>query len=345
MDALFELEKTPPFSRSEGVRGAAFEFDETIRIEMEWLRSRLKLLTMRDLAVALGIIGDNAAAMLDFSPTVPVGDLNRFAADRLQALQQIFPGFAKWNLASLPDPLQSELRKKLQRSYDYLALHGQESILARLRQDKLVREDSPKDWKEIAAWLSSPSVRETRELFAFVAALLDPTAEDPVVATAAFLQQSNFELQLKSLTLSIPNNLPQGPLVPGEDLYIFLRPQGGTTARTTLTFHIDRPATIEGVRAKQYRYRLTEGDGVLRFKPRDEFGAELNLKKGDKIWQFVWSNARTASFAFESLKQPPTANAAGASERGTPADGVTLEIEGKFPTVPAMLPDLRREKK
>jgi hypothetical protein len=89
----------------------------------------------------------------------------------------------------------------------------------------------------------------------------------------------------------------------------------------------------------------TEGAGTLTYKPLDEFGADLNLKKGDKVWQLVWSEARTATFAFESLNQPPLIGPAGSAERGSPAQGVALTIDGKFPEVPTLIPDLRRDKK
>ena len=359
VDALFEQEKKPPFPRDASIRGAAYEFDETkLDAEKEWLRSRLKLATMRDLASALGVIGDGTGATLEFSATGPGSDLNRFAATRLEQLHQLYPANGKWDLASLPDPLQTDLRKKVQRSADQLTLYGQKAILARMRQGKPAGEDTPRDWKEIADWLISPEMREARELFTFVARLLDSAAEDPISATAEFLhgpqnaahrtesQKSSFEIKIKALTLTIPNKLPQGPFIPGEDLYVFLRPQGATATRQTLTLRIDRSATVEGTHDKQYQYKLMDDrEGVLRFRPFDEFGAELNLKKGDKVWQFIWSSARTSSYAFESLKNAPFVTAAGLSERGTQADGVTLGIEGKFPTVPALLPDTRLDKK
>lgn len=358
VDALFEQEKKPPFPRDMSIRGAAYAFDETkLNAEKEWLRSRLKLATMRDLASALGVIGDGTGATLEFSATGSGSDLNHFAAVRLEQLRQLYPASGKWDLATLPDPLQTELRKKVQRSADQLTLYGQQAILARMRQGKPAGEDTPRDWKEIADWLISPSLREARELFAFVAHLLDPTAKDPISAAAEFLhepqdashrtgsQKPSFEIDIKALTLTIPNNLPQGPFIPGEELYVFLRPQGATATRQTLTLRIDRSATVEGVRDKQYHYKLTDREGVLRFKPFDEFGAELNLKKGEKVWQFIWSNARTSSYAFESLKNAPLVTAGGSSERGTQADGVTLAIEGKFPSVPALLPDVRPYKK
>ncbi len=343
-DSVFDHEKALPFPRGEGARSVAYEFDETLAVEKDWLRARLKLETMRDLAAALGLVGDPASAVLELPPILPAADLNRFADSRLKQLRQIYPASGKWSLAALPDPLQQELRRKLQRSLDQLTLYGQQAIRARLREGRPPGDDSPRDWREIAEWLTSPAMLPTRELFAFVAQLLDPGAEDPVGATAAFLRKPSFEIQIKALMLSVPNNLPQGPFAPGEELLVFLRPQGATSARSTLTFRIDRAATMEGVRDKQYRYKLAEGEGKLTFRPLDEFGAELNLKKGDKIWQFIWSNARTASYAFESLNRAPYLTAASA-ERGSAADGVALTIDGKFPAVPALLPDVRRDKK
>lgn len=350
-DAVFELEKNPPFPEGPGIPGVAYDFVETKDARKQWLGTkdepgpRQKLIVMRDLATALGIVGEPAAAVLDFPSSSPTADLHRLISSRMEGLRQTFPDFNKWSLELLPNPLRMELRAKLDRSRDQLTQYGQQMILAQLRRDRPAGMDTPQDWNKIGDWLKSPALGDFRELAAFVARLLDPTADDPVAATAAFLQKPNFEIQIKSLTLTVPNNLPQGPFVPGEDLVVFLRPQGGTADRITLSFRIDRGATVEGVREKEYRYKLTGNASVLTYKPLDEFGADLNLKKGDRVWQLIWSDSRTATFAFESLRRVPLLSVAGSTERGTPAVGVTLAIDGVFPDVPKLIPDLRNEKK
>jgi hypothetical protein len=260
-------------------------------------------------------------------------------------LEKLFPKFKQWSLATIPEEIKAELTRRLKRSYDQWLRDSQRMILAKYRQTQPSGEDTHRQWSEIAAWLLQPELKQWRELSALLAKLLDPAAGDPVETTAEFLRKKSFDMQLKSITLSIPNNLPQGPLAPADLLYVHLRTQGTPSVRTTLTFRLVKGETVEGTRDKKYRFALDEGDGRLTFKPGDEFGAELRATKGDKSWQFTWLNSRTASFAFETLSRPPTLQPVGSDDRGASADGVTLTIEGKFPTVPALVPDIRRDRK
>jgi hypothetical protein len=261
----------------------------------------------------------------------------------LDRLNKLFPTYKSWSFASVPEDAQTELTKRLKRSFDQWLRDSQRLILTKYRQIRPSGEDTAQDWSQIGSWLLGPELRRWHELTAFMAKLLEPGAEDPVTATADFLQKKSFEMQLKALTLSIPNNLPQGPLLPADTLQVYLRPQGPMTVRTTLSFRLNKGETVDGARDKKYRFVLEEGDGRLTFKPGDEFGAELRLTKGDKTWQFTWQNSRTASYAFETLSRPPNLQIAGGMDRGTAAEGVMLSVDGKFPVVPSLIPDVRRK--
>ena len=178
-----------------------------------------------------------------------------------------------------------------------------------------------------------------------VARLIDPMAAEPVTAAAEFFQKKSFDLQIRSIVLSIPTNLPQGPLTPGDRLQIHMTPQGVNTVRTTYSYRIKNSATQEGTRDKKYTFELEGGDGRISFTPGDEFRAELRLTKDDKAWQFTWANHRAAAYSFEAIQREPVLHPVGPADRGALADGVTLSVDGKFPTVPALLPDVRRERK
>src|SRR5205085_9909766 len=78
---------------------------------------------------------------------------------------------------------------------------------------------TPERWRAVADWLpSAAELRDWRELATVLLRLSEPNAEDPVTALAAFLRRDRFELELRSLRLTIPDDLkdqhlrPQGPL-------------------------------------------------------------------------------------------------------------------------------------
>jgi hypothetical protein len=337
----------PPFTRADAVKSTAYEFDEVAPVEKEWFTVRKKLQDLHDLALALGLTSNQPgqAAVL-VMPAFPTdANMNSFCAARLESLKKLYPGWKSWSLAAIPDALQSEVRKKLKRSYDQMIRDGQRMILDKLRTAKPTGDDATRDWHEIADWLMSPGLQDWRELLGYVARLLDPLAEDPAAAAANFLRKKRFDMQLRALTVSIPKNLPEGPLLPSDTMQVHVRPRGASTARS-LSFRIDKGATVEGTRDKKYRFEAEgEGEGRLDYEPGDQFGAELPLMKGGKNWEFIWSNSATTSFTFDCLAREPYLRMAGATERGSLADGVTVTVDGRFPTIPALLPDVRRERK
>ncbi len=345
--AIFGNESNPPFRRTEGIKGNAYEFEEVAAAEKEWLATRQKLRNVRDMAAALGLIGEqpNPAAVLTMVSIPADADINSVCAARFENLKRQYPDWKTWSLVSVPDGLQGELRKKLKRAVDQLIHDGQRLILEKLRQIRPSGPDTPSDWKEIAGWLTSPPLQGWRDLLGFAAKLLDPAGEDPVTAAVSFLQKDSFDMQLKALTVRIPANLPQGTMVPGEAVQVHFHPRDGKSERITLSFRIDRSATVEEAQGKKYRFNLEEGDGKVVFKPGDAFDAELPLMKGMKAWAFIWSKSGTASFAFGCLTREPLLRPSDAKEGGSIAEGVSVSVDGRFPGVPALLPNIPKERK
>jgi hypothetical protein len=344
---IFGNESNPPFRRNEGVKGTAYEFDEVVAAEKEWQAARQKLRIVRDMALALGLIGDPAgpAAVLALASVPADADIRSASTTRFENLKRLYPDWKTWSLASAPDALQGELRKKLKRSVDQMIHDGQRLILDKLRQIRPSGPDTASDWKEIAAWLTSPPLQDWRDLLGFAAKLLDPAGEDPVTAAPSFLQKDSFDMQLKALTVRIPANLPQGMMAPGETMQVHFHPQDGKREPVTLSFQIDRSAIVEEAQGKKYRFNLEEGDGKVVFKLGDAFDAELPLMKGMKAWAFIWSKSGTASFAFDCLTREPLLRAANDAGGGSVADGVSASVDGRFPVVPALLPNVPHERK
>ena len=342
--AIVAAEDKPPIPRGGGA-SAAYEFKEVQVDEKEWLNVRKKLLGLRDLARALGLIGDGSDAVLVIS-ALPFGaDMNRFSATKLEELSKKYPAFKTWSLANVPDALHDEVRKKLNRSYEQMILDGQRMIVSKLRQVRPTGDDERRHWKEIAAWLLSQSLQEWHDLLGFVSKLLDPASDDPVSAAAAFLNKDSFEMDIRAVTVTIPKQPPLDVMQPGAEFQIHWKPKGKDAAKTTLTFALDRSRTVDGPRDKRAHYLLKEGSGQFVFKPGDGFSGEQQLTRVAKTWLFVWSNERAASFAFDALAREPYMELPGAKEHGVTAEGVTLSVEGRFPTVPVLVPDARRDRK
>ncbi len=216
-------------------------------------------------------------------------------------------------------------------------------ILEKWRTSEPSGDDTPEDWHGIAELLTAKPLQEWRELLGFMAKLLDPQAEDPVAALVSFLKTDRFEMQLKAATIAIPKNLPQGPFSPADAFEV--RWRSSRAKATTLRFRLDKSATDDGIRDTKYRFNLEEGDSRISFQPGDQLNAVLGLTKGDKSWELIWSNGSTATYAFDALTRRPYLHQANVSDKGTLADGVIVNWEGKVPVAPLLLPDVRHARK
>ena len=151
----------------------------------------------------------------------------------------------------------------------------------------------------------SPPLQEWRELTAFLARLNDPSTAPPVEATADFLRQTTFELEVQRVRLRIPDTLSDAPVRPNGDLTLVLR-AGADAVRVPL-----RP-TGDPERERQtlvYTF-ASSGSRALTYRPGDSFFAELSVRKGDRDLKLTWAASRTMSFQFERLLREPRLHAA-----------------------------------
>ena len=339
VDGLLEIERRPPITSGDGVKATALVFGEVRRAEDEWRAVRGKLVSLRDLALALGIVGDpdKDAAVLVF-PKMLDGDLNAFASAKLTSIRTRYPSFESWSLEGIPEPLKDDVRKSLQSSYDHLIRASRRMILNRFREIRPRGDDEWADWQMIAPWLQSPELKDWRELVGLLAHIFDPKAADPVATTAAFLKTNRIELQIKAVTITLPNNLPQGAFTSEGEFKITQQYQGKNAGQNVLMFKLKD--TKNATREKSYRFEIEKGEGRILFKPGDRLSAELRLARANKDWQLTWSNARTACYGFECLQREPLLRLVDAKEKGVLVDGVRIQIDGLLPTVPELLPDV-----
>jgi hypothetical protein len=89
------------------------------------------------------------------------------------------------------------------------------------------------------------------------------------------------------------------------------------------------------------------GGAALTYRPGDSFTAELPVRKGNRDLKLTWVTSRTAAFQFEKLmREPRLHESEQTATDGQQAVGVTVGVtDGKFPTVPAMIPVWPPEKK
>jgi hypothetical protein len=341
---LAATEKSPPFPPGDPARGQAYDFDEVAIARSDWEKTRDRLYQLRDMATALGLVGDPDASKAPLALDPPAADANipEFATRRWRDLNTHYPGFAKWSLAAFPDAVWPELMRRLRRSMDQANRDGQRLILEQLKAINTTGKEEPGDWPQVAEYLLSPPLQDWRALTAFLARLADPAAEPPVESTASFLRQTSFELDPKKLRLRIPDTLSDAPVRPNGDLVLVIR-EGAEEVRITLR------STGDAERDRQSLvYTFTaQARSAVTYRPGDRFVAELPVRKGDRDLKFTWAASRTMSFQFERLLREPRLHSADQSNvEGLLAEGVTATVtEGKFPTVPPMVPIVRLEKK
>jgi hypothetical protein len=362
VEALLREGDRPPFRPGEKLResrdlpGApavtyatvlAFPSVESARAPWERVRQRLERL--HDLTQALGLGGDAGKPAVLHLPEPP-----RFTAEQardvLQTLKQAYPRYAEWALDVLPDAAAPEVRQAARTSYQRAILAGQEVVRRQYRKLYPDGAETHQRWLAVADWLpKAPELQDWRELAIVLARLSDPGTEDPVTALEKFLRRDRFELDLRGLQLTIPDDLkdqrfrPQGPLV--------ISVQDAQQPVRKLTFRL---ADVEGTRDPRRRVTTyafnVEGTNVAAVRPGEAVWADVLLRDaGGSEWQFSWwaNGNRSAVYQFERLTLPPRLHrpsqdgpqiSAGDLAVGV---GLTPVPGGGIPRVPDLLPAVR----
>lgn len=349
----------PPFQLSDPIPGSPavppprgepveyrvpYEFDRVYQARQDWDFARTRLVSLRDLADALGATGgpNRPDAVLDIPEPGPGVDSITLAGVRWAELRRQFPGqpaeYAEWELRNVPEPGRTELSKRVQRSFANGVRHAQRLILARLGPNPAAK-DTAAGWKEVAAVLGEPAFREWGRLLHLLARLTDPRAADPVADLAAFLRADRFEFDVKGFELAIPVDLRERKVAPDGPLKVTLTPRGGAPVVRGFA----HPPADEGTRqgsAWVYRFTLP-ADAKFTYRPGDGLTAELPVRVGGQSLRLVWDAGGTVTFQFDRLTREPRLVRPGSPPER--AEGVKLTpTEGSaFPRVPVLLPDVR----
>ena len=231
IDVLIRESASPPFRRGDRLResraaagapsvtfGAVFSYPSVEQARAAWEKVRQKLERMRDMAQAFGLAGDGSRpALLRLS--------DRFISDQasalLTAVRKSYPAVNDWSLTDLPDAAAAEIRRAAQASYQQAVRAGREAIRRHFLDMFSDGKQTVQRWQMVADWLPiATELHDWRELAHLLLRLDNPAAEDPVTAFASFVRRDRFEIDLRCVRLTIPDDLRDLRLRPAGKLII-----------------------------------------------------------------------------------------------------------------------------
>jgi GTPase SAR1 family protein len=308
-------------------------------IEASTLRQRLE--RVRNLCAALGLIGPIAdkppVLVIDKPPGFPLS----MAKTRWQELQKAYTDYkGEFVRSGLPEALLREVDRAALTNYEFLLEPARSLVLSELRKAGEGDEETAARWNAVRNWL----LRDPEELTAWraLAVLLvhlhDPYAADPVTALAAFLGETTFSLDIKRLTVELPDSLrSKAPSTAALSVY-HPRTSGKEPA---LVFEQSSEAKRDpDRRVTIYNFELKKGTRLV-YVPGDELWATLPLRDG---MQLTWTRNRSTMFQFERLLRAPRLHKTKEnSTEGELVEEVRVFVsppEG-WPRAPDLLPGVR----
>lgn len=345
VEKLLDSRKRPPFPEEDplpGIRGGllsfrhAFRFDRVLDARARWDSDRARLIRVLNIACALGLAPGTAA-----QPPVLVipRDLTlQGCRERLAILQRTYPDYDKTFVREdLPEFILPRIRQAAQRQYDLLLEPARAEVLRQLRSAGTGREETRQRWQAVQTWLRHPQeLVSWRELARVLLRLQQPSLPDPVQTLAAFLDKGQFTLEIRSLTLEIPEL--RGLKPKPEARLVVLHPAG--MRQPALAFEPSgEPVRDAARRLVAQTYRLVEGQKIV-YRPGEQLWVELPIRGNTE--RLVWSQSRSSLYQFESLLSPPRLQSVKATSlhEGRLLDDIKLVVrpEEGVPPLPDLLP-------
>jgi hypothetical protein len=344
------LGRRPSFNASDKVPKAAttltydatvLRFDEVSQDRADWEAHQLRLRRLLDLTAALGLAKGAAdrPPVLAIPPQITLAQ----ARESSKKLSQAYPNYqSDFVLDRVPEAIRLQVAQLAESKYKLLLEPARAAVLEQLRQAGGGKE-SRKHWENVRNWLRAPDELEGwRTLAVVLLRLHKPEASDPVTALAEFLAKMSFPLDVRRLTLEIPESLDVKP-ADAAKFSIYHPSSAG-----------DKPALVfepSGEGQRDARRRVL----TYSFRPAD--GQRLTYRPGDPLWatlplrddrMFTWVRGRSLMYQFERLNRPPRLHKTKEeSTDGTLEEKVFLTITpaGGVPSLPDLLPVVRLEAK
>jgi hypothetical protein len=309
-----------PVPRGAPVRFAVpFAFDRVEQAQVDWQDAKARVLAMRDLGDALGLTGAPDPVLVFPEPT-----MDRAASAGLGAAMLARLPDANWSVSQFPDPLRTELQRRLQIAYHAGAKHVRGVVHARLGVE------SRESWAVAATWFDEPDAKAWGRLLQKIGTWGEFAPGDPATEAIAFLRKDAFESDLSTLELTVPNDLRERRPIPRGPLVIRVRLPNATSRE--LSFRVVGEPTVSAT-ATVHRFAPDGHDGKPWFAPGEPLKANLTMRSGDAEFELEWDGG-TAVYGFDALGREPTVKTTtGPRERAT---GVKLTAPS-LPRLPTLL--------
>jgi hypothetical protein len=200
----------------------------------------------------------------------------------------------------------------------------------------------------VLKWLEDPQeLASWRALARVMVRLIDPkrTEADPVNDLTGFLKQDAFDLDLRRLTLEIPDRLDKRP---SDDLTVYLEIPGEDQAKK-LRFEITDKQRDAQRGVTQYLLRASKQQ-TIAYHPGDVLWAALPLRdvdQRDQEWSLTWARGHSELYQFERLIRPPRLRPKDQpAAEGTIVEDVRISVtQGSLPPVPDLLPVVKLDRR
>jgi hypothetical protein len=348
---------TSPVREADAVPGApTFTYATILRVPSvakareNWEHARLRLERLRDISAALGLGGPvperPTVLVIPKSPTFTLDQ----AGDKLKQLEKAYPRYAEqFTLEGLPDAVAGELRQAARTNYDLILEPAREEVLRQLQRAGKDTTETRARWNGVLKWLEDPKeLASWRELARVMVRLIDPkrTEADPVKDLAAFLKRDAFDLDLRQLTLEIPDRLD---MLPTDDLTLYLEVPGDDKAKK-YRFEIKKNKERDAQRGVTQYLLEAANQQVIVYHVGDTFWAALPLRevdKRDQEWSLTWARGHSELYQFERLIRPPRLRPKDqpANEGKIVEDVRIIVTEGSLPPIPDLMPVVKLDRR
>jgi GTPase SAR1 family protein len=316
---------------------SVLSFPTVVQARESWTSAKATLELMNDLAVATGLINEShRPPALKLASSFAVGD----AAAVLAEMRKSYP-----RLLEASGEAPAAIRSALQSTWNSVAAAGRSEFANRSKSVAGSGSMTVQAMQTAASQFTSvEDLRVWRELTTLLSRWL-PSIGDPIASLTSFLNRQQFDIDLRGLRLTIPDELKDKRLRPNGQLVISAQRADRSVA--TQSFRLaDEGVRDPNRRATTFTF-VSEGNGQLTIHPGDIVWAEVDLRDtAGQTWKLSWwaNGIRNKLYQFDRLTLPPQVHRLDQkAEEGTPAMGVSLSFvpERAWPKSPDLLPDFR----